>query len=165
MCFRSAETVASYFSDILAYGRNTGSVSMYMAHGGTSFAFWAGCNGEMFDITSYDYNCPISESGNTGQPGVGGRNKFQVTVHAPFTHLAISVTFFFLKVQNTRVFVLNQPHEAKNLGLLDKISFLAHMIASIFTLFQFSERSIRSFRAHRALHKSKSCVALYCSPC
>ena len=75
---RSAEVVASSLSSVLAYGGNTGSVSLYMAHGGTSFAFWAGCNGEMFDVTSYDYNAPISESGNTGQPGVGGPDKFQV---------------------------------------------------------------------------------------
>lgn len=59
-----------------------------MAHGGTSFGFWAGCNGEMFDVTSYDYNSPISESGNTGQPGVGGPSKFQVrSVRCPAADL------------------------------------------------------------------------------
>jgi hypothetical protein len=65
---------------VLAYGHNTASVSFYMAHGGTSFGFWAGCNGDKFDVTSYDYNCPISEAGNTGQPGVGGPSKFHVCV-------------------------------------------------------------------------------------
>lgn len=29
-------------------------------------------------ITSYDYDCPISEAGSTGQPGIGGDNKFEV---------------------------------------------------------------------------------------
>ena len=29
-------------------------------------------------ITSYDYDAPISESGDTGQPGIGGPNKFDV---------------------------------------------------------------------------------------
>ena len=29
-------------------------------------------------ITSYDYSAPISEAGGTGQPGIGGANKFQV---------------------------------------------------------------------------------------
>ena len=29
-------------------------------------------------ITSYDYDAPISESGATGQPGIGGPNKFDV---------------------------------------------------------------------------------------
>ena len=29
-------------------------------------------------ITSYDYDCPISEAGSIGQPGIGGDNKFKV---------------------------------------------------------------------------------------
>ena len=29
-------------------------------------------------ITSYDYDAPISEAGDYGQPGIGGPNKFQV---------------------------------------------------------------------------------------
>ena len=29
-------------------------------------------------ITSYDYSAPISEAGGTGQPGIGGANKFEV---------------------------------------------------------------------------------------
>lgn len=42
------------------------SVNFYMAHGGTNFGFWAGANddGELNPTTtSYDYNAPISESG------------------------------------------------------------------------------------------------------
>ncbi len=30
-------------------------------------------------ITSYDYDAPISEAGDTGQPGIGGPNKFDVS--------------------------------------------------------------------------------------
>ena len=30
-------------------------------------------------ITTYDYDCPVSESGRTGQPGIGGPNKFNVS--------------------------------------------------------------------------------------
>jgi beta-galactosidase len=64
---------------ILRYDGNRGSVSLYMAHGGTNFGFWAGANrGSLFDITSYDYDCPISEDGCTRQPGIGGRNKYRV---------------------------------------------------------------------------------------
>ena len=46
------------------------SFSLYMAHGGTSFGFWSGANGDQQsegrnsfkpDITSYDYSSPISE--------------------------------------------------------------------------------------------------------
>ena len=29
-------------------------------------------------LTSYDYDAPISEAGGAGQPGIGGPNKFQV---------------------------------------------------------------------------------------
>ena len=41
------------------------SFSIYMAHGGTNFGFWAGANGDYSKIvsTSYDYDAPISESG------------------------------------------------------------------------------------------------------
>lgn len=41
------------------------SFSLYMTHGGTSFGHWAGANtpGYLPDVTSYDYDAPISESG------------------------------------------------------------------------------------------------------
>ena len=29
-------------------------------------------------LTSYDYDAPLSEAGGTGQPGIGGPNKFEV---------------------------------------------------------------------------------------
>ena len=52
------------------------SFNLYMADGGTNFGFWAGANGGggtdyQPDITSYDYNSPISESGvhNVGSDG------------------------------------------------------------------------------------------------
>lgn len=41
-----------------------GSFSLYMAHGGTSFGWWAGCNSPFQPQTSsYDYEAPISEQG------------------------------------------------------------------------------------------------------
>ena len=41
------------------------SFSLYMTHGGTSFANWAGANNTGFapDCTSYDYDAPIDEQG------------------------------------------------------------------------------------------------------
>jgi len=40
------------------------SFSIYMAHGGTSFGFWAGADRPFSpDTTSYDYDAPISEAG------------------------------------------------------------------------------------------------------
>ena len=37
-------------------------------------------------LTSYDYDAPISEAGGTGQPGIGGPNKFQVCQNSCFVH-------------------------------------------------------------------------------
>ena len=41
------------------------SFSLYMTHGGSSFAWWAGSNNNKFspDCTSYDYDAPIDEQG------------------------------------------------------------------------------------------------------
>jgi len=58
---RSVDTL----DEILAAGA---SVSFYMFHGGTNFGFMNGANGEpeayAADVTSYDYACPLSESGD-----------------------------------------------------------------------------------------------------
>nr|AIA88112.1 Glyco_hydro_35 [uncultured Opitutus sp.] len=41
---------------------------MYMAHGGSSFALWAGADGPFKpDTSSYDYDAPISEAGWIGE--------------------------------------------------------------------------------------------------
>ncbi|SDK09955.1 glycoside hydrolase family 35 protein [Streptomyces indicus] len=65
---RSPEDAAATLREILECGA---SVNLYMAHGGTSFAGWAGANrgGELHegalqpDVTSYDYDAPIDEQG------------------------------------------------------------------------------------------------------
>eukprot|EP00937_MAST-01D_sp_MAST-1D-sp2_P000841 g841.t1 len=55
---------ATYMDKMLV---SNGSFSMYMAHGGTNWAFWAGANGGGQNyqphITSYDYDAPVSEGG------------------------------------------------------------------------------------------------------
>lgn len=45
--------------------RNNISFSLYMTHGGTNWGHWAGANSPGFapDVTSYDYDAPISEQG------------------------------------------------------------------------------------------------------
>lgn len=45
--------------------KNNISFSLYMTHGGTNFSHWAGANSPGYapDVTSYDYDAPISESG------------------------------------------------------------------------------------------------------
>ncbi|WP_210587460.1 beta-galactosidase family protein [Streptomyces sp. GESEQ-35] len=68
---RDADDAAETLREILECGA---SVNLYMAHGGTSFAGWAGANrggGDMHDgplepdVTSYDYDAPIDEYGRT----------------------------------------------------------------------------------------------------
>jgi Glycosyl hydrolases family 35 len=113
MANTSAVALAHSLTDILRFANSTGSVNLYMAHGGTNFGFWAGracylfrnyCHSTSLNvmggqalmclrrtgandapgvyqphITSYDYDAPISEAGMTGQPGIGGPNKFDVS--------------------------------------------------------------------------------------
>ena len=86
MLHRTGTNVSTTLREVLCYGGNMGSVSMFMAHGGANFAFWAGCKGGLFDITSYDYDCPVSEDGSTGQPGIGGKNKLHVRCGACHVH-------------------------------------------------------------------------------
>ena len=42
MANTSATQLAGGLTDILKYGGGTGSVNLYMAHGGTNFGWWAG---------------------------------------------------------------------------------------------------------------------------
>lgn len=54
-------------ADIQAMLKANGSFSLYMAHGGTSFGLWGGCDRPFRpDTTSYDYDAPIGEAGWTG---------------------------------------------------------------------------------------------------
>ena len=66
---RDARDAAATLREILEQGA---SVNLYMAHGGTNFAGWAGANrggGALHDgplepdVTSYDYDAPIDEYG------------------------------------------------------------------------------------------------------
>ena len=50
-------------------------------HAGAGIALYAEKGvGESYQphITSYDYDCMVSEAGQYGQPGIGGPNKYQV---------------------------------------------------------------------------------------
>lgn len=67
------------------------SFNLYMAHGGTNFGFWAGANGGggtdyQPDITSYDYNSPISEHGahNVGSDGADKFDAVQALLRKNF---------------------------------------------------------------------------------
>lgn len=60
--------VQSSVADIKWMLQQNGSFSLYMAHGGTSFGLWGGCDRPFQpDTTSYDYDAPISEAGRIGE--------------------------------------------------------------------------------------------------
>ena len=64
---RGASELAATLDYMLSIGSN---VNFYMYHGGTNFGFWAGANdwgiGQyMADISSYDYDAPMNECGDT----------------------------------------------------------------------------------------------------
>jgi beta-galactosidase len=53
-----------YLSDLEYMLSHNDSFSIYMAHGGTTFGLWAGCDRPFKpDTSSYDYDAPISEAG------------------------------------------------------------------------------------------------------
>ncbi len=61
---RDAGECADVLKEMLDGGH---SVNLYMFHGGTNFGFNSGANYEEFlqpTVTSYDYNCPVSECGD-----------------------------------------------------------------------------------------------------
>lgn len=93
------DRLGTFMNEMLEYGNRTASFNLYMAHGGTNFGFHAGTldrHGTAYithsvsagantagaqyqpHITSYDYDSPISEAGDYGQPGYGGPNKYEV---------------------------------------------------------------------------------------
>ncbi|MCM1504966.1 MAG: beta-galactosidase [Muribaculum sp.] len=61
---RPAEDMIAGIDEMLSKGI---SFSLYMTHGGTNWGHFAGANSPGFapDVTSYDYDAPISESGQT----------------------------------------------------------------------------------------------------
>ena len=73
----STETLVAGLKDVLEFSNKSASVSMYMFHGGTNFAWGQGARSD-FDkkmnnsytrlwgkMTSYDYDAPLSEAGDT----------------------------------------------------------------------------------------------------
>lgn len=73
---RSADTMVKGINTMLD---NNISFSLYMTHGGTSFAHWAGANVPGFqpDCTSYDYDAPIDEQGAATEKYFQLRNLLQ----------------------------------------------------------------------------------------
>ena len=64
---RSADSMGGTVRELLDEG---GSVSLYMAHGGTNFGLWNGANHDEVlqpTVTSYDSDAPIGEDGTLGE--------------------------------------------------------------------------------------------------
>jgi beta-galactosidase len=71
-----------YLADLEYMLSHGASFSIYMAHGGSSFGLWAGADRPFKpDTSSYDYDAPISESGQIGE-------KFALTRALFAKHLA-----------------------------------------------------------------------------
>jgi len=102
---RSADSMIATVRELLDAG---GSVSMYMAHGGTNFGFWNGANHDGViqpTVTSYDSDAPIGEDGTVndkfhalrealapfhpaGLPEIPAAPTFQPAASAPLTATA-----------------------------------------------------------------------------
>ena len=81
----SSEMVTGQLKQVLDAGvPGSGSVSLYMAFGGSNFGYWSGANGNGGSgnaqnyrpvLQSYDYNAPIAEGGQHGI-GLDKKDKF-----------------------------------------------------------------------------------------
>ncbi len=63
---KTAAQMLARIADVSAAGAQ---FNLYMFHGGTNFAFWAGQNNDAphaFNTTSYDYDAPLTEAGGRG---------------------------------------------------------------------------------------------------
>lgn len=81
---RSVESATRTLDDILDAD---GSVSLYMAHGGTNFGLWAGANHDggaiQPTVTSYDSDAPIAEHGATTPKFHAFRERLLAVTGAP----------------------------------------------------------------------------------
>jgi beta-galactosidase len=81
---RPAGSAAATLGEILDEG---GSVSLYMAHGGTNFGLWAGANhdGDRLQptVTSYDSDAPIAEHGALSPKFFALRDRLHALTGAP----------------------------------------------------------------------------------
>lgn len=67
--------IDQYLTDMEYMLKTGASFSVYMAHGGTSFGFWAGADRPFKpDVSSYDYGAPVSEAGWTTEKFTQTRN-------------------------------------------------------------------------------------------
>ncbi len=58
-------------------------IALYGSHKGLGPTNLAAGNSYQPHITSYDYDCMVSEAGDYGQPGIGGPNKYEASSCMP----------------------------------------------------------------------------------
>jgi beta-galactosidase len=101
------------------------SFSLYMAHGGTSFGQWGGANAPPYSAmaTSYDYNAPIGEWGNTTDKFFAVRNLLKnylqpgetlADIPAPAANI-ITIPKFELNESAALFGNLPQPHQTEDI--------------------------------------------------
>jgi len=91
---RDAHTIAAHLNDILAMNA---SVNLYMLQGGTNFGFMNGVDLDEKDtreivLTSYDYDAPISEAGDTTWKYFKLREVIQKFVNQPLPSVPSNAT-------------------------------------------------------------------------
>lgn len=90
---RSVDSLMSTVDELLAAG---GSLSVYMAHGGTNFGLWNGANWDGVlqpTATSYDSDAPIAEDGRVGAKFAALRAAFAPFHDGPLPALPPAVRF------------------------------------------------------------------------
>ncbi|MBB3222764.1 beta-galactosidase [Pseudoduganella umbonata] len=104
-------SAAKAVADIEAMLAANGSFSLYMAHGGTSFGLWGGCDRPFRpDTTSYDYDAPISEAGWVGEKfdayraGIGKHLAPGETLPSPPAHMPVTTIPAFTLAETAPVF-------------------------------------------------------------
>jgi beta-galactosidase len=113
---RTVESAARTLDDILDAD---GSVSLYMAHGGTNFGLWAGANHDggtiQPTVTSYDSDAPIAEHGATTPKFHAFRERLLAVSGAPARPLPPEPTLLAARTVPVRA-------EASLLGALRVVS-------------------------------------------
>ena len=132
------------------------SFSLYMTHGGTNWGHWAGANSPGFapDVTSYDYDAPISESGQTTPKYWELRKTLAKYMYGedmaevPQTIVPITVPAFRFTEYAPLFNNLPLPAEGNEIKTMEEYDQGFGSILHRTTLPQIDEPSVLTFQAH-----------------
>ncbi|HEY4786602.1 MAG TPA: beta-galactosidase family protein, partial [Bacteroidales bacterium] len=110
-----------YLTDLEYMLKIGASFSIYMVHGGTTFGLWAGCDRPFKpDVSSYDYDAPISEAGWIGEKFQKTRNLMakyllpgEILPEPPAANPTIEIPEF--QLQETAPLFDNLPQPTKDI--------------------------------------------------